>query len=68
MSPIFFRVENGLKYIVAGERRCAAGRKEAIGEGREVTAVCTLQGFSNWPTSIHSAIMEACAGSRKWVE
>jgi ParB family chromosome partitioning protein len=30
MSPIFFRVENGLKYIVAGERRCAAGRKAGL--------------------------------------
>jgi ParB family chromosome partitioning protein len=30
MSPIFFRVENGLKYIVAGERRCAAARKAGL--------------------------------------
>ena len=30
MSPIFFRVENGLKYIVAGERRCTAARKAGL--------------------------------------
>lgn len=30
MSPIFFRVEDGLKYIVAGERRCTAARKAGL--------------------------------------
>ena len=30
MVPIFFRVEGGLKYIVAGERRCTAARKAGL--------------------------------------
>jgi ParB family transcriptional regulator, chromosome partitioning protein len=30
MVPIFFRVETGLKYSVAGERRCAAARKAGL--------------------------------------
>jgi len=30
MVPIFFRVENSLKYIVAGERRCTAARKAGL--------------------------------------
>jgi ParB family transcriptional regulator, chromosome partitioning protein len=30
MSPIFFRMEKGLKYIVAGERRCIAAKKAGL--------------------------------------
>jgi ParB family transcriptional regulator, chromosome partitioning protein len=30
MAPIFFRVENGVKFIVAGERRCAAAGQAGL--------------------------------------
>jgi len=30
LEPILFRVENGLSYVVAGERRCAAARQAGL--------------------------------------
>jgi ParB/RepB/Spo0J family partition protein len=35
VSPILFRMENGIAYVVAGERRCIVGNHTASGDETE---------------------------------